>query len=391
MNVSVSLVNVCVLMTLAALCVVVAIAMRGHRAIAWLAASLMLGSSFVVALAIVPGSATETAIGTIALPAGYWSVARAIRAAYGQRAQFAPIAVTLTLLAMVQLLLLTDGWFEPLRATLFYVSCLIAASESVFRLLAHRRESPIDRALFVAFCAVMIPFAVRIPFLILYPASAISGGPQVIGGMLGQWVLATEGVLTVLSAFLILGKVIGQEIAEYRTRSERDDLTGLFNRHAFEDHVARCPARNVILLCDIDHFKRVNDRFGHAVGDQVIRDLASLLRETGFCAARLGGEEFALLLPDTGMARAVGIAHELKHRFYAMTHGGVDSDAPISTSIGLAEQAPGERLESALRRADAALYSAKREGRNRVVIFTPGMRHLFAVPSDQRAGHPAVA
>jgi diguanylate cyclase (GGDEF)-like protein len=164
-----------------------------------------------------------------------------------------------------------------------------------------------------------------------------------------------------------------------------DPLTGLFNRRHFLDLAARESARVsrarqplAVLMLDIDHFKTVNDTFGHATGDQVLTHVARIcLGCTRQCdtLARLGGEEFAVLLPDTSMETALTIAERARAAVADdMTLRGPDG-APMRTtlSIGVAALAQGDDgIAAALDRADKAMYLAKSSGRNRVCAYGAG-------------------
>lgn len=155
-----------------------------------------------------------------------------------------------------------------------------------------------------------------------------------------------------------------------------DSLTGFFNRRHFrmllDEQVdrARHGAALSLLIIDLDHFKQINDHFGHLVGDQVIASVSQLLRDLAWSSCqlgRLGGEEFAVALPDAGLEEAYQFAEQLRlaiadNRFEI--HGEVH---PVTTSVGVATWSPA--LSSAadlLRAADERLYLAKANGRNRV-------------------------
>lgn len=152
-----------------------------------------------------------------------------------------------------------------------------------------------------------------------------------------------------------------------------DGLTGLFNRrHGQEwldaalntaDRVGHCLG---LALLDIDHFKQVNDRFGHDVGDRILRDLSALLknriRRTD-AAARWGGEEFAVLLPDTGRAGTLRFAEELLVAIRSIT---TPDGQPITASLGAVTYRSGESSSELIKRADRLMYRAKNSGRNRV-------------------------
>ena len=151
-----------------------------------------------------------------------------------------------------------------------------------------------------------------------------------------------------------------------------DSLTGLHNRHALEQtltqdlaRIARRPAPYSVLFCDLDHLKEVNDSLGHSVGDQVLQQVAAVLRQRlrrGDFAARWGGDEFVVLLPDTTARQAWGVADDLRRRVIT-----APTAMPVSASIGIANPPEGELdARAVLERADAAMYLAKRAGRNRV-------------------------
>jgi diguanylate cyclase (GGDEF)-like protein len=157
--------------------------------------------------------------------------------------------------------------------------------------------------------------------------------------------------------------------------SRTDALTGLANRRRFEDTYARAcaDARRTgeplsLLMVDADHFKRINDNHGHAVGDEVLRGLAICLQagvtRPGDLVCRIGGEEFVLLLPKTDAAGALRIADEVHARVSRLSVGtaGIAAGA-VTVSIGTASGTSGTEDLYAL--ADAALYEAKAAGRNR--------------------------
>ena len=159
-----------------------------------------------------------------------------------------------------------------------------------------------------------------------------------------------------------------------------DALTGLYNRYYMESHlnalVEQAAARGkslTLLMLDIDYFKAINDNFGHDAGDDVLRQLATRVRKSirGIdLACRYGGEEFVIVMPETDMAVATIVAERLRRRIAAEPFTIQQGTRPIETtiSIGIATlDAPGDNVAKILKRADQALYRAKRDGRNRVV------------------------
>jgi diguanylate cyclase (GGDEF)-like protein len=157
-----------------------------------------------------------------------------------------------------------------------------------------------------------------------------------------------------------------------------DELTGLVNRRRFMTALETETVRTSrlrppsLILADLDDFKRVNDRFGHPVGDELLQEFARALldhvRDIDI-PARLGGEEFAVLLPETPVDGASAVAERLQ-RFLAATPLLVKNGHNIhaTASFGVAELVEGEAGDELLRRADAALYRAKDEGKNQVVV-----------------------
>ena len=154
-----------------------------------------------------------------------------------------------------------------------------------------------------------------------------------------------------------------------------DGLTGLANRRFFDEvlhrHAAEESGGLCLLMCDIDHFKRFNDTWGHLVGDQVIRFISSVLRQHTpplGTAARYGGEEFAIVLPGGGLMAAAEIAAAINHsvRTKQLSRRSTgEVIGAVTISIGVAQHRSGESASDLLGRADACLYASKRAGRDR--------------------------
>lgn len=225
----------------------------------------------------------------------------------------------------------------------------------------------------------------------------LGAGNLVFIGVLGvRAVLATfdstfnlfsTGLVQSLTFFLlILMMVLGGAVVlliakedadrELRELATQDSLTGLYNRRAFTSQAARVLAYHQrygleasVLFIDIDHFKAVNDRHGHAAGDRVIQHLAEVLRRTireFDLHCRYGGEEFVLLLPNSSLAEGLHVAERIREE---VAHAG-SATVPYTVSVGLASSQAQARdpLEDLLARSDAALYRAKKGGRDRVEV-----------------------
>jgi diguanylate cyclase (GGDEF)-like protein len=183
-----------------------------------------------------------------------------------------------------------------------------------------------------------------------------------------------EAVRALAARDLELGKATALQ-ALLREQAMHDPLTGLLNRRALDERFAQvaavdgpaAPPSLVLVLIDLDHFKRVNDTHGHPAGDAVLRDLAAALR-SGLRASdtlfRLGGEEFGLLMTDTDADTAVRRTETLREIVARWRLGGLAE--PITFSAGVATGRVGaQTLRGLMDAADAALYAAKRNGRNR--------------------------
>lgn len=184
---------------------------------------------------------------------------------------------------------------------------------------------------------------------------------------------------------LRLEQMVEERTAELKRANETishiaatDELTGLANRRFFNENlsVMMSAARRhkfplSLIMVDLDHFKTVNDTHGHSEGDRVLQGFARLLKDvsrTEDIAARWGGEEFIIVLPHTEGNAAVALAERIRTVFAESRHG--VSGVTLTASFGVVELQHGEEEDSFIRRADDALYCAKHEGRNRVVMQT---------------------
>ena len=161
--------------------------------------------------------------------------------------------------------------------------------------------------------------------------------------------------------------------------ADLDGLTGVFNRRHLEkrlvaeiERLGRYEHSMALLLADLDHFKRINDEFGHMLGDEVLRQAAALMRDhlrKADVVCRYGGEEFAILLPETKGEAARAVAEKLRRRIADHSFPGVAR--PVTVSIGVADfPEQGSTRDELVRAADEALYAAKQAGRNRVTLWS---------------------
>ncbi len=160
-----------------------------------------------------------------------------------------------------------------------------------------------------------------------------------------------------------------------------DGLTGIYNRRCFEmrigeelERASRFQSRMAVIMIDIDHFKKLNDDFGHLIGDDVLRGVAAILRQQLRkldVVCRFGGEEFAIVLPETSGENAAAVAEKLRRHFENHRFPGVPR--PVTISCGVADYpSQGATRDEVMAASDAALFIAKRTGRNRVVSAGTG-------------------
>jgi diguanylate cyclase (GGDEF)-like protein len=168
----------------------------------------------------------------------------------------------------------------------------------------------------------------------------------------------------------------------HQREAETDSLTGLFNRRALFERFSRLQGSIAVVVFDIDHFKQVNDRHGHQVGDTVLQTFASLLTANvrdGDLAARIGGEEFVIILSGTMMDQAMQIAERIRESFAAQRFISSSGNFAATLSAGIAGGDSEMDVIALLRQADTALYGAKRSGRNRVMLYS---EETSIAPSD---------
>jgi diguanylate cyclase len=175
-------------------------------------------------------------------------------------------------------------------------------------------------------------------------------------------------------------QLLRQELAHARETAKTDALTGLLNRRAFDqklnEYIESHKQSNVelcLLILDIDCFKQINDTFGHQMGDNVLRYTANLMKQhiTKYhCAARYGGEEMAIIMPNTPLNRAMEIAEKIRvslAQHPLKLKGSKKSIGKVTISIGVSSFKINDSLESLVERADQAMYRAKDNGRNQVM------------------------
>jgi diguanylate cyclase (GGDEF)-like protein len=227
-------------------------------------------------------------------------------------------------------------------------------------------------------------------------------------GSIWMTVFSVELVLyAVGTVFVIFMLVSERAVTVHKTAASMDPLTGMFNRRGFSEATARVIEREAsagrpvtVLIFDIDHFKSINDRFGHPAGDEILKLFSTIVLNTlriSDLSGRIGGEEFAALLPcslEEGVLAAERVREAFEASGIAVDEGPVDT----TVSIGVAGGPAGTELEVLLAAADTALYQAKRGGRNRVeaaeelpLSLEKWRRKTAGLPGQPRPGVASLA
>ena len=323
----------------------------------WTLASSMLGEMLSLAL---------NAVGFVAC-AMVWNAARVF---HGRRPNLP--GLVLGALAWIAAIMTLAPEASALRMTIGAGIVAVYAALTATELWSERRRTLQRRWPAVA-VPVLHGLVLMLPILLgdlLHPHDGA------FAGSIWVTVFAVELVLyAVGTVFVIFMLVSERTVTAHKTAASMDPLTGMFNRRGFAEATSRVIEREAnagrpatVLIFDIDHFKSINDRFGHPAGDEILKLFAAVvvntLRITDL-SGRIGGEEFAALLPCS-LEEGVVAADRVREAFESS--GIVVEDGPVDTtvSIGVAGGPAGTELEVLLAAADTALYQAKRGGRNRV-------------------------
>ncbi|MFT0875379.1 GGDEF domain-containing protein [Rhodopseudomonas sp. G2_2311] len=243
---------------------------------------------------------------------------------------------------------------------------------AALRLAQLRHGRVVDRILFWTLLLFGLHFFPRTVFTV--GASPPSGGPLAFAdSVFWQTLQLSLAVLGAALAMAILAAAVSDLIDDLRRERDLDHLTGLLNRRGFEAEIAapmrRAPEGASLILCDVDHFKSINDTFGHDVGDVVLQEIGTILRRTarkGDLVGRWGGEEFAVFLPDASLADAAECAERLRQTIANSRIPGLDT-RPVTASFGVATIREAGDWAALYKLADSRLYLAKAAGRDRTV------------------------
>lgn len=374
-------VNIAVAGLFAASFAIIAFANPSHRSAYGFAASYAIGMLTPVSELLLPLSAHPEPFmitSYFCFMAGFLAMAAAIPRFYRKPVPWTAISAIFVAAAVARWAI-WGGERDRLAYELAFQAPFVAASALLcWVLLRTSRRRPLEVAAAVMFGLVALHFLAK-PFL----AHAFGSGRSAadyIGSTYALLSQASSAILLTAAGLLMLLVTVQSIVRESQSESQTDPLSGLANRRGFDLQAARVLVRAAelklpvaVAVFDIDHFKAINDTHGHATGDEVIRQLADLLRRAAPQAAvigRMGGEEFALLFEHTNQEGA-----RLNAEAIRIAAQSAETDLPSFTvSGGVSAVRPDESLGEAMRRADMALYEAKRQGRNRIRIAETAAR-----------------
>jgi len=382
-------INLAVAGLLAAAFAMIALQDQKRPAGRWIAFGYVLGMGYFLVEFIIP-LLSDARIGVVAAFAVFLAAMAAFNAGIARRYEVAIPWQTMGVLFAVSV---AGVWFSQDlprysfgRMMLYQAPYFLMQAIAVGLVLSGRLNDWLDRLLAGTLVASALQFLSK-PFL----AHALGGwGADPQAYLDSNYALVSQTLGTVFAvavALLMLVILVRDIIAEATTKFETDTLSGLFNRRGFEHHGALALEHSVeqkmpvsMVIADLDHFKSINDSFGHAAGDRVIESFAGFLRAAAsgrHVAGRIGGEEFAIIMPGTNLAAARLFAEGTRSAFAGLPIDGLPQEMRFTASFGVAELIPGERIIDLMRRADSALYEAKNAGRDcvRVSFATPKPAH----------------
>ncbi|MER9300970.1 GGDEF domain-containing protein [Mesorhizobium sp. M0621] len=269
------------------------------------------------------------------------------------------------------------------------ISLLVAAE-----LRPVRNNGPTEKILFVLSLLSSVNFFVR-TLVVVVAHGPFTSYDGFYGSSYWTTALLSHALLSLLIALCLFSAAALDVMKALKTETYTDPLSGLLNRRGFEERgmlllrqcaTARFPV--ALVLADLDHFKALNDVHGHAAGDRVIADFAAKLRSAAGArgvAGRIGGEEFAVLLPLSDLGAARLFAEAVRTLYSAGHVDGLPAGTKVTASFGVAARSGDEALEPLMRRADDALYKAKKNGRDSVRLSYERPETAF-VPEPLRTG-----
>lgn len=358
----------------------VAVTNRSDKVSTWFSVAYVFGIAYIACEFLLP----IQHYATLAYVAGFAAFHGAVTAVFVGIAKRYRRDVPWVLLGGIAIVSILANWllvdFERtslLRMLGYQAPYAVLQGMAGWVILRSQRRQPMDLALMAIFMLSAAQFLSK-PYVALFTGGPGDSAQSYIMSTYALYSQSLGAVLQVAVGLLMLMLLVRDMLVEATARSETDPLSGLLNRRGFEERalprLAQAGSSRVklaLVAADLDGFKLINDAFGHDVGDEVIVAFAALLRD---CApadaviARIGGEEFAVLLPNTALNTGRLFAEAARTRFATLRIPGLPAELRCTASFGVAETGGSESLSDLRRRADAALYAAKRGGRDRVCI-----------------------
>lgn len=251
------------------------------------------------------------------------------------------------------------------RASVFHLTAVVSLAASAVEIWLDRHSEPLPARRPLAVCLLMSAaiYAVRLVCIVFDISSVFDFATAFFLQIFFNFIIA----------LLVVTLVRERREATLQLAADTDPLTGIGNRRWFFGRIPATPlANSALAMLDVDHFKQINDRFGHAVGDQVLASIARTVRDAlreGDVFARYGGEEFVVFLPNVSEKDARAVAERLRKRVEAMSIVVNGTRLPVTASLGVAwSGGKGGALETWMQAADRACYAAKEGGRNLVSV-----------------------
>jgi diguanylate cyclase (GGDEF)-like protein len=358
------------------------------RALAWWGTAYLIGGASVVIWSIEGQFSPPLPVGTanamLFVACGMiWSAARLFR---GRPVLWGSMVAgaTIWLLACLMPEFVNSTMARIVLSSLIVASYTFLTAAELWR---ERRKHLLQR-----WPAIFVPMLHGLVFLCPIPLAGMMPDENGVVALASGWiaVFTLEVMLYIVgTAFIVLVLAKERSVRIHKTAATTDELTGVLNRRGFMtaaramvERFEKTRAPLSVLVFDLDHFKKVNDRFGHAVGDHTLRLfalIAGLNMRASDVLGRLGGEEFVAILP--GSVNEVAVAAERVRAAFEAA-GVMVADQPVgaTVSIGVASGAPGTDVIAMIAAADKALYKAKEKGRNRIELTD----EQAAVPRDER-------
>ena len=283
------------------------------------------------------------------------------------------VTITLVSSAVIYMVTFSDNHNPRLYAANATYGLLFALTAQILSRSA--RNDTIDRIIVLLLALISAQFFVRVPIQLALQGPMLAS--EYRESVYYSMVIVSVAIVSLMLAMTLVTACVADQITAVRKEADTDDLTGLMTRRSFEEAAIEMlsSAGNTdtpvsLVVADIDHFKQVNDIWGHQAGDNAIaafgRLAVGLTRDCDL-VGRIGGEEYCFLIWNCDSASSVRLADRVRSRFATLAIDGVSPDMRITASFGVATWRTGEGYGRLFARADAALYRAKEQGRDRVV------------------------